>query len=98
MDEVVHKVAFAIEKYHPHFINFYFLQVDKLCNSLSIKLGANEYFYGNDNPCELDALVFGHLFCIFTIEGIVLGETINKYKNLTAFCFKMEKKFFDAKN
>jgi metaxin len=72
-------------------------KVDKLCSTLVTRLGNNEYFFGQ-NPCELDALIFGHLFCIFTMElpesVSLLKETINKYSQLTAFCARIEKKYF----
>jgi metaxin len=72
-------------------------KVDKLCESLVLKLGDKDYFFGS-SPCELDALVFGHLFCIFTMElpGSVssLKETINKYNALTSFVFRIEQNFF----
>ena len=72
-------------------------KVDKLCQSLVLKLKNQDYFFGS-NPCELDALVFGHLFCIFTMELPAsvssLKETINKYSSLTQFCARIEKKYF----
>lgn len=72
-------------------------KVDKLCSTLVGRLGDNEFFFGQ-NPTELDALVFGHLFCIFTMElpesVSLLKETINKYSQLTAFCWRIEKKYF----
>ncbi|XP_053696603.1 metaxin-2-like [Sabethes cyaneus] len=70
-------------------------RVDKLCESLSMKLGKQLYFYG-DEPTELDALVFGHLFSIFTmtLPNNVLAETINNHKNLTIFCKNVEEKYF----
>lgn len=72
-------------------------KVDKLCSTLVTRLGNNEYFFGQ-NPCELDALIFGHLFCIFTMElpesVSLLKETINKYSQLTQFCSRIEKKYF----
>lgn len=72
-------------------------RVDKLCQSLVMKLKDQEYFFGN-SPCELDALVFGHLFCIFTTELPAcvspLKETINKYNSLTQFCGRIEKKYY----
>lgn len=72
-------------------------KVDKLCQTLSMKLGEKEYFF-KEGPCELDALVFGHLFCIFTMELPAsvspMKETINKYNTLTQFCGRMEKQYF----
>ncbi|XP_055632261.1 metaxin-2 [Toxorhynchites rutilus septentrionalis] len=70
-------------------------RVEKLCASLSMKLNDNVYFYGNE-PTELDALVFGHLFSIFTmtLPNNVLAVTINKFRNLTQFCKNIEEKYF----
>lgn len=47
-------------------------------------------------PTELDALVFGHLFSIFTmtLPNNVLAVTINQFKNLTKFCKNIEEKYF----
>lgn len=72
-------------------------KVDKVCQSLTIRLKDQDYFFGSA-PCELDALVFGHLFCIFTMElpGSVssLKEIINKYSALTKLCARIEQNFF----
>lgn len=70
-------------------------RVDKLCQSLSLRLDDKPYFYGK-KPTELDALVFGHLFSIFTmtLPNNVLAVTINKYRNLTQFCKNIEEKYF----
>ncbi|XP_058452304.1 metaxin-2-like [Malaya genurostris] len=72
-------------------------KVDKLCLSLSARLDNKLYFYG-DNPTELDALVFGHLFSIFTLKlpNDVLAVTINKYRNLRQFCENIEAKYFET--
>lgn len=72
-------------------------KVDKLCQTLCGKLGDKEFFFGS-LPNELDALVFAHLFCIFTMElpssVSLLKETINKYNPLTQFCARIEKKYY----
>lgn len=70
-------------------------RVDKLCRSLSLQLGDKLYFYGNE-PTELDALVFGHLYSIFTmtLPNNVLAVTINKYRNLIQFCKNIDEKYF----
>lgn len=72
-------------------------KIDKLCQTLVLKLEEKEYFFG-DSPTELDALVFGHFFCIFTMElptsVSLLKEIINKYNLLTQFCARIEKKYF----
>uniref|UniRef100_A0A182W703 GST C-terminal domain-containing protein n=1 Tax=Anopheles minimus TaxID=112268 RepID=A0A182W703_9DIPT len=72
--------------------------VDHLCQDLSDRLGDRQYFFGN-NPTELDALVFGHLYSIFTMKlpNNVLALTIHKYSNLNQFCFNIEKAYFMAK-
>lgn len=70
-------------------------KVQKLCTSLSMQLDDKQYFYGNE-PTELDALVFGHLFSIFTmtLPNNVLAVTINQFRNLTNFCKNIEEKYF----
>lgn len=68
-------------------------KVDKLCDTLSQKLANQGLFF--KIPTELDALVFGHLFCIFTMElPTAFAETINKYENLTNFCRRIESLYF----
>lgn len=70
-------------------------RVEDLCTSLSRLLDDKLYFYG-DRPTELDALVFGHLFSIFTMNlpNTALAMTINKFKNLTEFCKNIDQKYF----
>ncbi|KFB46395.1 AGAP008150-PA-like protein [Anopheles sinensis] len=72
--------------------------VDTLCQNLSTELGQQLYFFG-DRPTELDALVFGHLFSIFTMKlpNNVLALTINKYSNLNQFCRNIDHKYFSPK-
>ena len=98
IEEVVDKVLSVYSNLWMYYRDlFWCFQVDKLCYSLSFKLADKQFFFGNDNPSELDALVFGHLFCIFTMTTTttVLSETINKYTNLTEFCYNIEKKYFE---
>ncbi|XP_050078339.1 metaxin-2 [Anopheles maculipalpis] len=73
-------------------------EVDKLCQNLSDLLGDKQYFFGN-NPTELDALVFGHLYSIFTMKlpNNVLALTIHKYSNLNQFCLNIDQTYFTAK-
>jgi metaxin len=70
-------------------------QVGKCCNILSVQLAKNDYFFG-ESPTELDALVFGHLFSIFTMKlpNIVLAKTINQFPHLVAFCKRIENIYF----
>ncbi|XP_053664773.1 metaxin-2 [Anopheles marshallii] len=72
--------------------------VDHLCQDLSNRLGDNMYFFG-EKPTELDALVFGHLYSIFTMKlpNNVLAETINKHSNLKNLCFHIDVDYFTAK-
>lgn len=69
--------------------------VDKMCNTLVEKLGEAKYFYG-DQPTELDALIFGHLFTILTtsLPNNILAEIINKNQSLVNFCKRIESNFF----
>uniref|UniRef100_A0A0N4Z7M9 GST_C_6 domain-containing protein n=1 Tax=Parastrongyloides trichosuri TaxID=131310 RepID=A0A0N4Z7M9_PARTI len=71
---------------------------DNCFQSLSIKLGDNEFFFG-DKPTHLDAFAFGHLYCIITtvLPNNSLVATIKKYENLQKFCQNMEKKFIKSK-
>uniref|UniRef100_A0A182QB32 Metaxin n=1 Tax=Anopheles farauti TaxID=69004 RepID=A0A182QB32_9DIPT len=72
--------------------------VDQMCRELSERLGDGQYFFGN-SPTELDALVFGHLYSIFTMRlpNNVLALTINKYSNLNAFCQRIDRTYFSLK-
>lgn len=70
-------------------------EVQRCCSALSEKLGDKEYFFGQQ-PTELDALVFGHLFTILTtrLPDNRLAETVQKFDNLVAFCRNIDKNFF----
>ncbi|XP_053672524.1 metaxin-2-like [Anopheles nili] len=72
--------------------------VEHLCQDLSDRLGTNRYFFGN-GPTELDALVFGHLYSIFTMKlpNNLLALTINKYSNLNTFCRHIDEKYYSVK-
>jgi len=70
--------------------------VKRCCRALSQKLGENKlYFFGN-RPCELDAIVFGHLFTILTttLPDNRLAETVQKFENLVHFCKNIDQKYF----
>ncbi|EAA12563.4 AGAP008150-PA [Anopheles gambiae str. PEST] len=73
-------------------------EVDHLCQDLSSRLGDKRYFFG-DSPTELDALVFGHLYSIFTMKlpNNVLALTIHKYSNLNQFCKNIDETYFSVK-
>ncbi|KAK7092809.1 metaxin-2-like isoform X2 [Littorina saxatilis] len=70
-------------------------EVRTCCQALSERLDEQPYFFG-DNPTELDALVFGHLYTLLTTslpEG-PFAEIVQKFPNLAAFCKRIDEKFF----
>uniref|UniRef100_A0AC35TUD3 GST N-terminal domain-containing protein n=1 Tax=Rhabditophanes sp. KR3021 TaxID=114890 RepID=A0AC35TUD3_9BILA len=71
---------------------------DSVFHSLSVKLGNNEYFFGN-TPTQLDAYAFGHFYCITTtiLSNNSLMAAIKKYENLGKFCQTIEKNFHKNK-
>uniref|UniRef100_A0A6M2DI72 Putative mitochondrial outer membrane protein n=1 Tax=Xenopsylla cheopis TaxID=163159 RepID=A0A6M2DI72_XENCH len=75
-------------------------KVEKCCSALSEKLGSSDYFFGN-KPTELDALLFGHLFCLITTtlpqSSPQIAPIISKFKNLTDFCRRIDKTYFPRK-
>lgn len=68
---------------------------DRCFRALSIKLSSNQYFIG-DQPTELDALAFGHLYTILTTElpNMRIANTLKKYQNLISFCKRIDEEFF----
>uniref|UniRef100_A0A1B0A6A2 Metaxin-2 n=1 Tax=Glossina pallidipes TaxID=7398 RepID=A0A1B0A6A2_GLOPL len=71
-------------------------KVYKCCENLQMKLGesSGDYFYG-DKPCELDAIVFGHLFSVLTVKlpNMALAQTVNKFELLLKFCRVIDRVF-----
>lgn len=73
-------------------------EVRTCCQALSERLEKQPFFFG-DNPAELDAMVFGHLFTILTTslpEGH-FAEIIQQFPNLTTFCKSIDQKYFQVK-
>lgn len=68
---------------------------DRCFRALSVKLGVNHYFIG-EQPTELDALAFGHLYTILTTElpNMQIANTLKKYPNLITFCKRIDEEFF----
>lgn len=68
---------------------------DKCFHALSMKLGKNLYFFG-DQPTELDALAFGHFFSIITtiLPDSRLSKLISKYDNLISFTERIDDEYF----
>jgi metaxin len=63
--------------------------------ALSIKLGNNKYIVGNE-PTELDALAFGHLYTILTTElpSMHLLNSLRKFPNLLKYCYDLDAEWF----
>lgn len=63
--------------------------------ALSIKLGSNKYIIGNE-PTELDALAFGHLYTILTTDlpTMDLSNLLRKYPNLLKYCYDLDTEWF----
>ncbi|OUC46674.1 hypothetical protein D917_07547, partial [Trichinella nativa] len=72
-----------------------FDEVEYACECLSTKLGANPYFSGN-NPTEIDALIFGHLYTLLTtsLPNVAIGDILKKFPNLLEYCEYFEKVYF----
>ncbi|XP_015111639.1 metaxin-2 isoform X2 [Diachasma alloeum] len=73
--------------------------VKMCCTALSERLDGKPYFYGN-NPCELDALVYGHIHAILrsqavpSLQGLV--RVIRGYPELIDHCKRLESDFFNG--
>lgn len=76
-------------------------KVKKCCETLQAKLQDTEgpYFYGEE-PCELDAIVFGHLFSVLTINlpNMALAQTVQQFKPLVQFCRFIDDQYFQMKS
>ncbi|TMW48309.1 hypothetical protein DOY81_006618 [Sarcophaga bullata] len=76
-------------------------KVTKCCESLQMKLESSEgpYFYG-EQPCELDAIVFGHLFSVLTITlpNMALAQVVQQFKPLVRFCQFIDETYFQTKS
>ncbi|KAI6177296.1 Metaxin-2-like protein [Aphelenchoides bicaudatus] len=70
-------------------------KADACFHALSVKLGNNKYFTG-DEPTELDALAFGHLYTILTTElpSMNLLNSLRKYPNLLKYAHNVDQSFF----
>lgn len=77
-------------------------KVDQCCNSLSVRLEEGTkhggfFFYGEE-PTELDALVFGHLFTILTtaLPNNILAKTVRSHHKLVEFVEHIESAYFGS--
>uniref|UniRef100_A0A1A9W1R2 Metaxin-2 n=1 Tax=Glossina brevipalpis TaxID=37001 RepID=A0A1A9W1R2_9MUSC len=68
-------------------------KVNTCCKTLELQLeeSLGPYFYG-ERPCELDAVVFGHLFSVLTINlpDNTLAQIVGQYKLLLHRVLKMD--------
>lgn len=72
-------------------------EIEACLQALTDRLGSGEFFF--DQPTELDALVFGHVYNLLTfqIPGLKKLETILKnklFKTLVDLCKRIEKAYF----
>uniref|UniRef100_A0A0A9WNF4 Metaxin-2 n=1 Tax=Lygus hesperus TaxID=30085 RepID=A0A0A9WNF4_LYGHE len=72
-------------------------EVEKGCSALSDRLEKSRFFFG-EQPTELDALVFGHMYTILTtpLPNNRLASTIRGYPNIVDHCKIIEKQLFDC--
>uniref|UniRef100_A0A0K8WHB5 Metaxin-2 n=2 Tax=Bactrocera latifrons TaxID=174628 RepID=A0A0K8WHB5_BACLA len=77
-------------------------KVEKCCETLTLKLeeSPDTPFFYSDQPCELDAIAFGHLFAIITTDlpNIALAQTVRKFKRLVEFCQFIDAKYFQMRS
>lgn len=75
-------------------------EVNECCMILSDRLNGREYFFGDKNPNELDALVFGHIFTIITtfLPNNVLANVVNNFPTLVNLCKRIETRYFQCSN
>ncbi|GFR26656.1 metaxin-2 [Trichonephila clavata] len=69
--------------------------VDNCCYALSERLGTQKFFFG-ENPTELDAIVFGHLFAILTtpLPDNRMCTILREYQNLVDLCQRIDVNYF----
>ncbi|KAL7075701.1 hypothetical protein ACQ4LE_005170 [Meloidogyne hapla] len=69
---------------------------DRCFHALSMKLGSQQKYFVGGQPTELDALAFGHLYTILTMQmpnnGLI--NALKKYPNLINFCKEIEREYF----
>ncbi|XP_043497411.1 metaxin-2-like [Polistes fuscatus] len=75
-------------------------EVQNCCVILSERLNERNFFFGNENPNELDALVFGHIFTIITtpLPNNVLANIVKNFPSLVNLCKRIENSIFPSTN
>ncbi|KAK2577004.1 hypothetical protein KPH14_011966 [Odynerus spinipes] len=73
-----------------------FKDVKDCCMILSNRLNGREYFFGDNKPNELDALVFGHIFTIITtpLPNNILANIVKNFPMLVNLCKRIETSIF----
>lgn len=75
-------------------------KVEKCCSTLVYKLNESnsKYFFG-EQPCQLDALAFGHLYSILTtnLPNMALAQTVKKFQRLVEFCQMIDDQYFQQR-
>jgi len=73
-------------------------EIRKCCRTLKERLGEQSYFFG-DGPTELDALAFGHLYCLSksSFPGVDIASIINEFDPLISFIRRIESTYFQGK-
>jgi len=74
-------------------------EVETCCRALSERLDNSPFFFGS-RPCELDALVFGHLFTVLTtpLPDNRLKMIVQQFTNLVKLCENIETDYFERLN
>ncbi|KAI9579344.1 hypothetical protein GQX74_004816 [Glossina fuscipes] len=82
-------------------INEVTAKVRKCCEILQSKLEESSgiYFYGEE-PCALDAMVFGHLFSVLrsNLPNTALQSTVRQFKLLVQLCHFIDKEYFQVES
>uniref|UniRef100_A0A1A9VM97 Metaxin-2 n=1 Tax=Glossina austeni TaxID=7395 RepID=A0A1A9VM97_GLOAU len=82
-------------------INEVTAKVHKCCEILELKLeeSSGMYFYGEE-PCALDAMVFGHLFSVLrsNLPNTALQSTVQQFKLLVQLCHCIDEKYFHVES
>ncbi|XP_023026149.2 metaxin-2 [Leptinotarsa decemlineata] len=91
---MVKKKLKAMEWYQKN-IDDVCLDVENCCEALNVRFDQGPYFFGS-KPTQLDALVFGHLFAILTVDlpNNILRLIVEKYPELIEFVQKIDKEYF----
>lgn len=73
-----------------------YAEVNTCCLALSQRLDNQNYFFGN-SPCELDALVFGHLYTLIVtlLPDVRLAAIVYEYPSLIDLCRRIERTYFN---